>query len=498
MSLFSEIAYAAGHTVDSLAQDAGAGINELENLVNDLDSNGINVFSTATQFGLSITGFLRRMIGILYGDPYPTLLNYIVAPIKPADASVTQLAMQWMQMAQFHQETAQQINANLVDLFQSGGAFSYSGSAADTLWDTHQEYQHYFTMMVDHAQTQQSRHATLSSHFSDFLSQAPGRVYSLSAPMAALGVLSFEMAAIAPPPPSVLDDPTVGGLERAIEGVAGADLVGEPEDVPLLPIVLIIIGILVLILVIVVLYLLIQHALEDHQKQQKSTTVPKIPSKQVAPTPMIPPVQGPQNSLTPTQEDLAKRLYADYGSLGLSLDDIRAIIEDNPNLTEVQLRQLLAQYANVIKANPNLVNKYGALAVFKMFVALSSYDPAHGGNYATRTPVADRNLSKRVEEAGTLLGALEEGKIPWPLTPSTDSRYEASDGNGQKWDVKAWRSGMRPPFNVNDALDTIKKEASQGENVLINDTFLSGADHQSLNQAIKDAGLEGNVLWWPS
>lgn len=237
--------------------------------------------------------------------------------------------------------------------------------------------------------------------------------------------------------------------------------------------------------------------IEDYQKQQKSATVPKIPPKQATPTPVIPPVQGPQNSLTPAQEGLAKRLYTDYGHLGLSLDDIRAIIEDNPNLTEVQLRQLLAQYTNVIKANPNLVSKYGALAVFKVFIVLSSYDPAHGGNYATRIPIADRNLSKRVEEAETLLGAAEEGKIPWPLTPSTDHRYEATDGNGQKWDVKAWRSGMRPPFNANDALDAIKKEVSQGENVLINDKSLSSIDQRNLNQTIKNAGLEGNVLWWP-
>lgn len=224
MSLFSEIAYAVGHTVDSLAQDVGAGIDELESLINDLNSNGIDIFSTAAHVGLSITGFLRRMIDILRSDPYQTLLNYVVAPIKPADASVTMLAAQWMQMAQFHQETAQQINANLMDLFQSSGTFSYSGSAADTVWNTHQEYQHYFTTLVDHAQTQQSRHTTLSGHFSDFLSQAPGRVYSLSAPMAALGLLSFEMAVVAPPPPSVLDDPLVEGLERAIGGVAGADL----------------------------------------------------------------------------------------------------------------------------------------------------------------------------------------------------------------------------------------------------------------------------------
>jgi hypothetical protein len=89
-------------------------------------------------------------------------------------------------MAALHQDTAQTINAHMSDLYQANGSFSYSGQAAEALWNTHQQYQQHFTTLVEHAQTQQARHATLGSHTSDFLSQAPGKVYSLSAPMAAL------------------------------------------------------------------------------------------------------------------------------------------------------------------------------------------------------------------------------------------------------------------------------------------------------------------------
>jgi hypothetical protein len=202
-------------------------------------------------------------------------------------------------------------------------------------------------------------------------------------------------------------------------------------------------------------------------------------------------------NLSPAQEDLAQRLHSDYGSSGLSLDDIREIIADNPNLTEDQLRQLLSKYAQVVKAYPNLVSSNGSLQVFIAFVALSSYDPAHKGNYPARTPVIDKDLSKRIEEAETLLGAAEAGDLPWPLAPSTDAAYEAIDANGQKWDVKAWRSGLRPPFDANTALNTIKKEVNKGENILINDQYISTADRLALDRAIKSAGLEGNVVWWP-
>lgn len=103
-----------------------------------------------------------------------------------------------------------------------------------------------------------------------------------------------------------------------------------------------------------------------------------------------------------------------------------------------------------------------------------------------------------MEEAETLLGTAEAGDLPWPLTPSTDPTYEATDTSGQKWDVKAFRSGMKPPFNVNTALDAIKGEISVGENIIVNNAKLSASDATDLYRAIQGAGLSDHVKWWPT
>lgn len=224
---------------------------------------------------------------------------------------------------------------------------------------------------------------------------------------------------------------------------------------------------------------------------------PPTPEAPTPPTPTPPPATPPGSTFTPAQEDLANRLYTDYGSLGLSLSDIEKIIADNPNMVEAQIRQPLSQYADEIKKYPHLVSQNGSLTVFMMFISLSAYDPAHGGNYDTRTPVVDINLAKRMEEAETLLGATEAGDLSWPLTPSTDPAYEATDATGQKWDVKAFRSGVQPPFDVNTALTKIQVEVGNGESIIVNDANLSPSDVADLSRAIANAGLGDHVKWWP-
>jgi hypothetical protein len=426
------------------------------------------------------------MWDIMRGDPHELLLRYVVGPIKPVEPSVQTLAGQWTQLANFHQETAQMIHGHFTDLLQGGGPITYSSPAAQTLWNTHQTYQQYFTTLVDHAQTQQGRYAALGGHYSNFLSQAPGKVYSLSTPMAALGVLTYET--VAAPPPPVLEDPLVTGVEGVIEGVAIADLAGEPEDLPLLPIVLVIIAVLVVILVIVIIYVAIRDATQDHQQKQKQTTVPKPP-------------HGPVNSLTPDQESLAQRLYKDYQGTGLSLDDIRKIIEENPNLTEAQLRELLDQYARVIAMNPNLVKTYGALAVFEKFIELAAYDPAHGGDYPSRRPVQNMpDLQPGIDDAMAELGAMEEGKVPWPLTQSTDPAYEATDPAGQKWDVKKYphvdtNGKVYDPVNT---VDKLQKDFGKGEKVIFDDSGLSQTEIDETYRELKRRGQDGDVVWWPT
>lgn len=488
MSLFSDIANAIGHTVDSLAQAVGTDISILETVVNDLDGNGIDVFSAAAKLGLSAEGFLRGIVDLLNSDPHQLLLQRLTGRIKPMQDPLYQLSQHWMQVANLHQSTAQTLDTHINELFQGSGTESYSGPAADSLWATHQDYQQHFTVLVDHAQTQQVRHTTLGGHVDDYLSQAPGKVYSLSAPVAAFAVLSLDTTTA---DVAVLDEPAVQVIETVIEGTAAGGAAGLPEDAPIWPWILLVLVILVIILIIVILFFVIRDAIQSHQNQQKSTPPPTNSKK----------VTGPENSLTPAQEGLAQKLYNDYKGSGLSLDDIRKIIEDNPNLTEAQLRELLNQYTKVISANPNLVKKYGALAVFKEFIALAAYDAAHGGNYALRQPVVNMpNLQPGIEEAMAEMGVMEDGQVPWPLTPSQDPTYDVLDPTGQKWDEKSYRSvdTNGNPYNAANTAQKLGKDINKGEKIIFDDSQLTQQEIDDTYKELKSRGTDKDVIWWPT
>lgn len=330
MSLFDDIAHAIGHTIDSLAQDVGADIHLLDGVVNELASNGIEVLSAAAKLGLSPVGFLRGIVDIMSGDPHQRLLSYMTTSAKHMDDPLHVLPQQWLQIANLHQDTAHTIDTHIKELFQGSGTYSYSGPAADTLWTTHQNYQQYFTVLVDHAQTQQTRYSTLGGHVDDYLSRMSSGVYSLSTPMAALGVLSLDTAATAPPP--VLDDPAVQAVEQWIGGVVqtgGQVEEDDPDPEPVSHGIIFIIFaaiviILVVILVIVVIVVAIRDAFQGHQSQQMGTKTPKpVP----APTPV------PVSSLA---EELAQQY-------GVPASVVQDIIDKNPGLTKDQYA-LLVQY----------------------------------------------------------------------------------------------------------------------------------------------------------
>jgi DNA-binding transcriptional MerR regulator len=225
------------------------------------------------------------------------------------------------------------------------------------------------------------------------------------------------------------------------------------------------------------------------------------------PQPRLPylgsPGHGPQNSLSATQEDVAQRLYKEFSHLGLSLDDIRKIIEENPGLTEDQLRELLSQYGKVIAANPNLVKQYGVLAVFQQFIALAAYDAAHGGNYSLRQPVVNMpNLQAGIEEAMAEMGVMEGGQVEWPLTPSsTDPSYDVADPSGQKWDEKSYRS-IDSNGNTYDPQKTVqdlrRKDIRKGEKIIFDDSKLTQQEIDDTEQELKNNGLDKDVIWWPT
>jgi len=196
---------------------------------------------------------------------------------------------------------------------------------------------------------------------------------------------------------------------------------------------------------------------------------------------------------------LVNKLYNDYRHLGLSLDDLHVIIAANPYLSEAQLRKLLDRYTEVIKNNSSLVKQYGKVAVFKEFISLSAYDPAHGGNYTKRKPSVERDLDKGIEEAVAELGAMETRKVPWPIIPSTSTRYEGTDPNGQRWDVKSPRS-VTPDgnvFNAVDLLEGMQKDFDNSENIILDDRNITLKEIQQLYELLKAHGLDSRVIWWP-
>jgi hypothetical protein len=197
---------------------------------------------------------------------------------------------------------------------------------------------------------------------------------------------------------------------------------------------------------------------------------------------------------------MAKWFFNDYCHLGLSFEDIYTILAIHPYLSEAQWRKLLDRYVDVINNNPNLVKAHGALVVFEEFISLSAYDPAHGGNYEVRKPSVERQLRKGMEEATAQLGAMEMGKVPWPITPSTNTDYEGTDPTGQTWDVKSPLS-VAPNgkvFSADDVLGKIQKDFSWGENIILDNRKITPKEIQELYERVKAKGQDGRVVWWPT
>ena len=327
MSLFSDIANALGNTVENMAQDIGASVSDLEVVVNDLNSYGVDVFSMSAKLGLSPVSFLRNITGLMNSDPHQELLQHLTGAVKPMEEPLSQLSQQLMQMATLHENTAQAINEHINDLFQSGGTNGYSGPAADTLWETNQNYQEYFsTVLVNHAQVQQTRHATLSGSVSEYLTEMPGKVYSYSAPMAAFGVLTLDTASFAPPrtpaPPSGLQQ-TIDWTEQSEQELEqyAEDVPPGPED-PIWDFWAILIVLLFLFLIILVVINWIAGLFNNHQSQQSNTTTPK-PTPSPSPTPILLP-----GGLTPAQQQEVRDIIADATKEGLVFDqrDVEALV----------------------------------------------------------------------------------------------------------------------------------------------------------------------------
>ena len=137
MSLLDGIASAIGHTPETLAEVTGTSVEMLETAIGGLNEPGIDPLSAAAKMGLAPDSLLQGIVTRMKGDPYQQLLSYLHAPVQPMSDPVASLTTLWGQMADLHQNTARTIDQHIQDLFSGSGTESYSGPAADTLWETH-------------------------------------------------------------------------------------------------------------------------------------------------------------------------------------------------------------------------------------------------------------------------------------------------------------------------------------------------------------------------
>ena len=75
--------------------------------------------------------------------------------------------------------------------------------------------------------------------------------------------------------------------------------------------------------------------------------------------------------------------------------------------------------------------------------------------------------------------------------------------NNQKWDVKSpvsrpkgHTSPRKGAFNVDRMMANVKKEIARGNNVILDTRRLNKKDRQVFKDAIHNAGLDDNVIWY--
>lgn len=162
MGWLDRIAHAVGHTIETLADDVGSDVHALEGLVGDLATYGMDVLSVASKLGMTPVNFLKAVVEVISGDPHAQLQRYVQAPGLWVNWSAHRMNGHWQTMTAHHSSIKQQIDTEFEQVFQDGGTFAYSGPASDALFTTHTQYSSYFTTLIDHAQTQQTRFSMIS------------------------------------------------------------------------------------------------------------------------------------------------------------------------------------------------------------------------------------------------------------------------------------------------------------------------------------------------
>lgn len=119
-------------------------------------------------------------------------------------------------------------------------------------------------------------------------------------------------------------------------------------------------------------------------------------------------------------------------------------------------------------------------------------DPAQGGKITAKT-MREAEIAADLEDAG---------KLKSPVIREPTGKAEFIDGDGTKWDVKAFNSSFPPRkggFSLERDMGKIQSELAQNENVILDTKDLSSQHLQELMGAVNklEPGLKSRILWYP-
>lgn len=192
-------------------------------------------------------------------------------------------------------------------------------------------------------------------------------------------------------------------------------------------------------------------------------------------------------------------------TLGGLLDNPKLIqtLADNPQLASSLIRHGSPEAVEaIIKGGDDALveiaqvgARYGddggyIVANYHRYQEFAAGDLAHVGKITPAT----------LNESAVALGLEGRGLLTPPIGRSPVARADFVDSNGQLWDVKGFNSNFPPRqggFDLNRSMTQIQSELGKGENVIIDTQNMSAQHIADLQQAVQNAGIGNQVLWFP-
>ena len=190
----------------------------------------------------------------------------------------------------------------------------------------------------------------------------------------------------------------------------------------------------------------------------------------------------------------------DVADVGRVVNEERTLVEINETEKVAEESGKVAELADEAQAIEEIgkvgkVAESGKLAGEAERMAELAADPAH--NNSTRA----WDIIKGKHEAEVGLSLERQGKLTDIIRdPTGKAEFIEKNGIGQKWDIKSFNSNYPPRkggFQLEKALNTIEKELSVGENVIVDTTSMSEEHINSLIEAINKLGLDNKIIFWP-